>query len=288
MKKLLIIAIALLSFSNTYAQCSDVKNNYEMRLLPTGNNSLKVQMRYSQGLVANAVDILATKDIVLEGLVFAISWPRTSSIKINEVTNNSSNFSLLLDKSAESENAKTVGSDKIVTLYHDDSKSGHYNFDWKNDEWYDLATIGYTGALKADDFFSLVNCDYGLANPNSFDGNSTTDPWFAMRNIAGEILQYSPKMNNERLAQAGKVNVFNVYPNPTSTDLNINIESTVETQAAVVIYDINGRLVKNIVYSLQKGSNTTTIDLRSLVAGIYSVKIADGKSVNYVTNITKQ
>ncbi len=286
MKKLLIIAIALLSLNNTFAQCSDVKNNYEMRLTPS-NNSLKVQIRYSEGLQSNVSDILPTSKVVLEGLVFAISWPASSSIQLTELSNPGAPFSMLFDQAAEKTNAKTVGKDKIVTLYHDDANGGAYNFDWKNDVWYDVATIAYTGTLQADDFFSLVNCDYGMANPNSYEGNSTTDPWFAIRTEAGEVLQFSPKMSTERLTKGGQVNVFNVYPNPTSSDLNINIESTVATQAAIAIYDMNGRLVKNIVYSLQKGSNTTTVDLRALVAGTYSVKIADGKSVNYVTNITK-
>lgn len=46
------------------------------------------------------------------------------------------------------------------------------------------------------DYFSLLNCDYGLAHPNSYYGNSATDPWLSILED-GKSLQYSPKMITE-------------------------------------------------------------------------------------------
>ena len=71
-----------------------------------------------------------------------------------------------------------------------------FKSDWLNNKWYDVATINFTGTLVNGDYFSLVNCDYGLAHPNSYNGNSTTDPWLSILED-GKSFQYSPKMITE-------------------------------------------------------------------------------------------
>jgi hypothetical protein len=86
----------------------------------------------------------------------------------------------------------------IRTLVHDNSiiMPTAFKADWLNNKWYDVATINFTGTLVNGDYFSLVNCDYGLAHPNSYNGNSTTDPWLSILED-GKSFQYSPKMITE-------------------------------------------------------------------------------------------
>ncbi len=289
MKNLVLILISLLYCSTqTWAQCSEVPNKFEIRLSPAANKTLLVQMRYNSDNDIKTTDELPTANTLLDGLVFAVTWPQSSDVNITGIKSLTLPFALITDKAATaSHEARTVGKDKIVTFFHDAvGMALPYNFNWQSSEWYDVATITYNGQLSSGDFFSLLNCDYGLANPNSYSGNSTTDPWFAMRTPNDEYLQYSPKMITVIPVQ-DKATVFNVYPNPTQGIVNINIESTIESQVAIAIYDMTGKLMQTVNYSLQKGTNVTNVDLKTLVAGTYSIKIADGKSLNYVTNIIK-
>jgi hypothetical protein len=289
MKNAVLILISILFCSlQAIAQCSEEPNKYEVRLSPTANKALLVQIRYNGDLQTKTNDALPTATTLLDGLVFAVTWPQTSDVKITGVKPLTMPFSIITDKEAEiSFTAKTVGADKIVTFYHDAvGMALPYNFNWQSNEWYDIATITYIGQLTPGDYFSLLNCDYGLANPNSYSGNSSTDPWFAMRTPTNEYLQYSPKMITV-LPAAEKATVFNVYPNPTVGILNINIESAIESSVAIAVYDMSGKLMQNVGYNLIKGSNTTVVDLKDLTPGTYSVKITDGKSLNYVTNVVK-
>lgn len=66
---------------------------------------------------------------------------------------------------------------------------------------------------------------------------------------------------------------FSIYPNPTSSILNISNSNNVEIKA-ISVFDINGRLVKN-----QNGA-LTEINVSDLNAGIYFVTIetAEGKA----------
>ncbi len=157
---------------------------------------------------------------------------------------------------------------------------------WEDGQWKEIASVNYSGTLANGDFFSLLNCDYGIAHPNSYYGNSTTDPWFAVLDANNNYMQYSPKMITE-LPVNSLNNTFKIYPVPTNNDLQIEIESVIATDAAAKILDINGRVIKIVNFEINKGKSINTINIGALPAGDYFINVTDGKTLNYNQKISK-
>ncbi len=289
MKRLSILLASLVSAAAANAQCSPALNNYEVKLTQTGDQTLKVQVRYHANAVAGAESILPVAAFKMDGMIFAITWPKTSNgVKLTKCTPANGAIDIILDNSTPSgAQNKVTSPDNIQTLLHNNIESmpKELGTDWKADQWYDLATLSYTGKLATGDYFSLMNCDYGLAHPNSYYGNTTTDPWLAMFDAAGNYVQYSPKMITE-LPTGFSTNV-EMYPIPTSGLLNIDVEVTAATNAVVKVMDNTGRLVKTVLFDLDRGKNQNTIDIGELPAGNYMVQLTDGKALNFSKQISK-
>jgi hypothetical protein len=81
---------------------------------------------------------------------------------------------------------------------------------------------------------------------------------------------------------------FVVYPNPATTNLNIDINIDKNTSAKMRIYDVTGKLIKQIETELTKGANNTIIELGDIVTGIYMIRISDGNGLNYSQQFNKQ
>jgi hypothetical protein len=74
------------------------------------------------------------------------------------------------------------------------------------------------------------------------------------------------------------VNVFNeqsisVYPNPTSSDLTVNINTDEEMQTKIRVLDMNAKVIREFDYELLKGKNVQTLDINNLPAGTYMLQI---------------
>jgi Secretion system C-terminal sorting domain len=285
MKKIFItLSAAVLFATSTFAQCSDVKNNFEIKLVPTTNQQLKIQIRHHQEVVANEAQ-LPISSAKLDGLVYAISWPSTSTVQLTEAKNSLTPFNIIGDVAA---GYNKTSADHFQTFFHDNIATMPVEFgkNWVNDQWYDLATISYTGKLATGDYFSLMNCDYGISHPNSYNGNSNTDPWLAIYGTDNKYAQYSPKMITE-LPSTTTDFAYKVFPVPTINELNIEILSAINTQAAAKIVDGQGKIVKIINFEVSKGKNTNVISIADIAVGNYFIIITDGKSLNYSQKVSK-
>lgn len=81
-------------------------------------------------------------------------------------------------------------------------------------------------------------------------------------------------------------NLIQVFPNPASTTLHIQMKKTVSTTATVSLSDIFGREVYN--NKLEKGLNSTDISVAKLPAGIYYLLVAvDGRRYSKTVVIRK-
>ena len=192
MKKIYSLVMAIIIGTQVViAQCSPTLNNFEIKLSQTGYQTLKVQMRYHANAVNGAESVLPSTKQVFDGLIFAITWPTTSPVELTKCTKNNADIDLIIDNSpSQNKNIKTLVHDNSITM------PTAFKTNWKNDKWYDVATINFTGTLVNGDYFSLLNCDYGLTHPNSYYGNIATDPWLSILED-GKSLQYSPKMITE-------------------------------------------------------------------------------------------
>jgi hypothetical protein len=288
MKKISIILIAIVfGTSQIFAQCSSVPNNFEMKLVPTASNTITIQMRYHDGAVANAKSILPTNDINLFGLVFGITWPTTSNITIQNNKTNLAPFTIAKDNAVINTTNNKNSTDNIATFYHTNDMPTQFGFQWINDQWYTIAVINYSGKLASNDYFSLMNCDYGLAHPNSYSGNSNTDPWFAISDAYNILQEFSPKMITELPVTLSEKVSCDVYPVPTQDELHIDIEMTATSNAIVKIIDMKGVLIKTVQFELQAGKNKNTINLGELATGDYMIVVTDGKALNFTKQILK-
>jgi Secretion system C-terminal sorting domain len=286
MKKIYSIVMAsLLGVQMASAQCSPVLNNFEIKLTQTSDQTLQVQMRYHADAVAGATKVLPTNKQQFDGMVMGITWPTSSNVTITNCKSLHTNFAMIVDETVSlNKNAQ----DNIKTIFHDNLTTipTAFSFNWENDKWFDIATISFSGKLAKGDYFSLLNCDYGMAHPNSYSGNSTTDPWFALMDEAGNYQQYSPKMITE--LPSGFASSFNIYPVPTTGEMTINVEIPAATNAVVKVTDMAGRLMKTILFDLEKGKNTNSINIGELPVGDYMVQLTDGKAINVSKQVSKR
>lgn len=73
--------------------------------------------------------------------------------------------------------------------------------------------------------------------------------------------------------------IVSLYPNPTSSDLNMNLNLIKKDKAQVQIVDMTGRIVVEQSEVLNAGINNLNIKLNTLAQGHYLVRIVLGKEV---------
>jgi hypothetical protein len=75
-------------------------------------------------------------------------------------------------------------------------------------------------------------------------------------------------------------------PNPVQTDAQISLYSTQTTEAVITVDNIYGQTWMTRSVKLQEGENTLEMDMSTLPAGTYIVRIASG-TVGAVVKIIK-
>lgn len=114
--------------------------------------------------------------------------------------------------------------------------------------------------------------------------NGTTYEWHVRTNCSGESSTYSPictftaGSGNSSSCSGGRIletaNV-NVYPNPASSVINVDINFDVESIVNVELFDSTGRLVKSNQVMGQSHSEFSTDDLG---IGVYFIRVNSGSS----------
>lgn len=111
----------------------------------------------------------------------------------------------------------------------------------------------------------------------------------ARKEVLGPLAYNPPPPTDTTVSvnEHSKVDLLQVYPNPTDGLLNIKLSSNKSTMALVRLYTITGTSVRLITKSIKPGENNLTLDMNNLPAGIYTATIiADGKSLS--TKVVKK
>lgn len=84
------------------------------------------------------------------------------------------------------------------------------------------------------------------------------------------------------------INSIDVYPNPSSSIVNISVDLKEQTNLQIDVLDITGKLVANISNDKnQQGNVSKKFNTDALVSGLYSIRInANGKIANRKLNVT--
>lgn len=77
---------------------------------------------------------------------------------------------------------------------------------------------------------------------------------------------------------------INLYPNPVYSTLNIAVES--DAIISIDLYDVQGRLL--VIDMIKQGSNTVSVDLNSLPAGLYFCKAVSSSGSQVVKRVYKK
>ena len=85
------------------------------------------------------------------------------------------------------------------------------------------------------------------------------------------------------LTQIDLDNQFSIYPNPNQLgQLNVEYYSMKNlSEVSFVIYDISSRIIHREIRTLAKGKNLFSLDLSSLLNGIYYIKVIDERDEDY-------
>jgi hypothetical protein len=76
---------------------------------------------------------------------------------------------------------------------------------------------------------------------------------------------------------------FKIFPNPTSDKLNVSIKMEEQKDLMLLLFDINGKTVFTGKYS----NTVQQIDVSGFAAGVYLLKIIDGKNAIKLFKIQK-
>jgi len=81
--------------------------------------------------------------------------------------------------------------------------------------------------------------------------------------------------------------VFSFFPNPVISDLFIHVESTESFIRDLMIYDISGKMIREVNFTTGIGTTDKTINLSNLRPGIYLLEFIDNHNKRYSQKITK-
>ncbi|MEJ8816396.1 T9SS type A sorting domain-containing protein [Lacibacter sp. H407] len=100
--------------------------------------------------------------------------------------------------------------------------------------------------------------------------------------LSGER-QYS----NHVFFETGVAKTFNLYPNPATSEVTIQLPANVNGRAGIVVTDVNGRRVQTQQIIIPASQTNTKLDLKDLPAGIYHLRLEINGEV-YSAKLIKQ
>ena len=117
-----------------------------------------------------------------------------------------------------------------------------------------------------------------ICNPSPF----TTGPW-------SEISDWTTLASKPSVAEEVSLqDEIMVYPNPATSVVMVDITATNAQQTVVKLFDISGRLVKQMQARHEAGSHTMTIGLDEISSGMYTVQVYCNDALKHTSKISKQ
>lgn len=108
----------------------------------------------------------------------------------------------------------------------------------------------------------------------------------AVSNAGGSaaLVEHTCTLNVDELT----VDAQSVFPNPTTGNATVNVHMPNSAVATVSVYSVSGELISTDTRSLEGGMNQVKLDLQSLKAGTYFVRIGTENSVSSMIPVVKQ
>lgn len=87
------------------------------------------------------------------------------------------------------------------------------------------------------------------------------------------VLKTDIGTTSANISEYNTINAFSVYPNPATDVANVEIVSPVMTTATINVTNIMGQLIFTQAVDVTAGSNTVTLGLENVQAGVYFVSV---------------
>ncbi len=140
------------------------------------------------------------------------------------------------------------------------------------------------GRVKPVELLSLFNGE----NPNGTWTLEVNDPW---NGDGGTLNTWSIKVCKQIASNLSTKDIafqnLAVWPNPTNGMVNISFESDLNELLTIQLYDIQGRVLKQVKSDTSVGNVSQTLDVSSLPVGVYVLKMSQGNK-QYNSKIIKQ
>ncbi|QLH44920.1 MAG: T9SS type A sorting domain-containing protein [Bacteroidota bacterium] len=110
-----------------------------------------------------------------------------------------------------------------------------------------------------------------------------TGPWSSIDNFTTLASKQEVDLTDKSIN-----NQISVYPNPVRDNLNVEISSDIAQNTVVKVFDMSGRLIKQIQANAEIGITTLTINLSDVAAGMYQVQVFANDKLTHVSKVNKQ
>lgn len=127
------------------------------------------------------------------------------------------------------------------------------------------------------------------SNPTTNNGFYTDEESYS--NVTYRLIVYSwngeRQYSNHVFFESDVVKTFNLYPNPATNEVTIQLPPNVNGRAGIVVTDVNGRQVQMQQVFIPALQTNTKLGLKDLPAGIYYLRLEINGEV-YSTKLIKQ
>jgi hypothetical protein len=113
--------------------------------------------------------------------------------------------------------------------------------------------------------------------------NNTPGPWSAIDMFTTLASKQSVDFATETIN-----NNVSVYPNPVRDVLTVEVATEVAQNTVVKVFDMSGRLVKQIQANAEIGVNNIAVNLSDVSAGVYQVQVFANDKLTHISKVSKQ
>jgi hypothetical protein len=174
-------------------------------------------------------------------------------------------------------------------------KTGSMNvLNWTSSTENNFSHYNIQRSINGTDFITL-----GRVDSKSINGNSSTDLDYNYTDA-----HPAPGHNSYRLEQVDKdaqkhfskvIDLFNsnsgstivILQNDAGNLVNIYISTTKTSTATVKLADMNGRIVRIISSSIEKGSNNLQVRLDDMAGGIYVIQVYEDAGLSFSSKVIR-
>lgn len=89
------------------------------------------------------------------------------------------------------------------------------------------------------------------------------------------------------LEENSSLGIFNVYPNPATSELNVQFESSINQVLEMEIVDVTGKTLQQNLIQANTGNNVIVVDTEKFSSGVYFIKMHSG-SINQTVQFIVQ